>query len=212
MSKYVVFGATGYAGGHLVDELAGRGHEVVAVSRTPIEARDGLYPVAGSIDDSALLRALAKSSAGVVLAVPPILAGARLSELLPEILTTLEASASRLVVVGGAGSLVRRDGTRVVDADDFPERARAGSLEHVEALSALRATKSPVDWLSVSPAERFGRFAPGERRGTYRVSEGDALLVDEDGTSAISASDFALAISDELESPRYHRTRITFAY
>jgi putative NADH-flavin reductase len=52
----------------------------------------------------------------------------------------------------------------------------------------------------------------GERLGKYRVSEGDSLLVDDHGVSAISGPDFAIGIADELETPRFHRTRITFAY
>lgn len=34
MSRIVVLGGTGYAGGHIVQEAAARGHQVLAASRT----------------------------------------------------------------------------------------------------------------------------------------------------------------------------------
>lgn len=63
----------------------------------------------------------------------------------------------------------------------------------------------------MSPAGGFGAYAPGERTGTYRVSD-DLLLVDEAGNSALSAEDLGVAIVDEVEKPAHHRARFHVAY
>ncbi len=44
-----------------------------------------------------------------------------------------------------------------------------------------------------------------------RDSGGDELLTDEEGESRISMEDLAVALIDEAESPRHHRTRFTVA-
>ena len=41
MSTITVFGGTGYAGRHIVDEAARRGHQVIAVSRSAGDADGG---------------------------------------------------------------------------------------------------------------------------------------------------------------------------
>ncbi len=68
-----------------------------------------------------------------------------------------------------------------------------------------------LDWLFVSPAGGYGSFAPGERTGAYRVGN-DVALFDTDGKSEISGADFALAILDEIETPRHHREHVGIAY
>lgn len=51
---------------------------------------------------------------------------------------------------------------------------------------------------------------PGERTGQYRTGT-DQLLVNEQGESRISAEDYAVALVDELEHPRFTRKRFTVA-
>ena len=51
---------------------------------------------------------------------------------------------------------------------------------------------------------------PGERTGEYRTGE-DRLLVDDEGNSAISMEDFAVALLDEAESADHVRRRFTVA-
>ena len=56
-----------------------------------------------------------------------------------------------------------------------------------------------MSWTYVSPP---GRSAPGERTGRYRTGT-DELMVDGAGDSAISMEDYAVAILDEVETPRH---------
>jgi len=55
-------------------------------------------------------------------------------------------------------------------------------------------------------------FFPGEKTGIYRTQAGDSVLSDENGQSRVSVGDFAAAIIDELESPRFVGQRFTVAY
>jgi putative NADH-flavin reductase len=52
---------------------------------------------------------------------------------------------------------------------------------------------------------------PGERTGFFRTGD-DFLLTDDNGDSRISQEDFAVAILDEAEDPRHHRSRFTVGY
>lgn len=61
------------------------------------------------------------------------------------------------------------------------------------------------------PTATHGAFAPGERTGQYRVG-GDVLLTDDAGESHLSGQDLAVALVDEIEAPKHHRTRFTVAY
>jgi putative NADH-flavin reductase len=65
-----------------------------------------------------------------------------------------------------------------------------------------------VNWTYFSPA---GSIQPGERTGKFRVG-GDQLIVGENGKSEISMEDYAVAMLDEVEKPRYERQRFTVGY
>jgi putative NADH-flavin reductase len=54
-------------------------------------------------------------------------------------------------------------------------------------------------------------LAPGERTGKYRLGK-EQLLKDASGKSWISMEDFAIAMIDELEKPKYSRQRFHAAY
>ena len=65
-----------------------------------------------------------------------------------------------------------------------------------------------LDWTAISPA---ASIQPGERTGKFRLGL-DHLIEDDKGQSLISREDFAIAILDEIESPRHIRRRFTAAY
>jgi len=67
---------------------------------------------------------------------------------------------------------------------------------------------SDLDWTYFSPA---ALIQPGERTGKFRLGE-DTLIADEKGNSSISAEDYAIALVDELENPKYIRKRFTIGY
>ena len=112
----------------------------------------------------------------------------------------------RVFVVGGAGSLEISPGVQLLDTLQFPEEYKAEALQAREALEILRA--SDVNWTYLSPA---AEISPGERTGRYRAG-GDRLLTDEEGNSRICMEDFAVAVIDEIEEPKYRGRRFTVAY
>jgi putative NADH-flavin reductase len=114
---------------------------------------------------------------------------------------------ARLIVLGGAGSLEVAPGVRVLDTPDFREEWKPDALAQAEALDLYRSATTDVDWTYVSPA---AVLEPGERTGEYRTGE-DRLLVDDEGNSAISMEDFAVALVDEAESAEHVRRRFTVA-
>ncbi|MGW2214838.1 NAD(P)-dependent oxidoreductase [Nonomuraea sp. NPDC001684] len=199
--KILVFGATGMIGQRIVTELTGRGHDVTGVSRCG--------PVKGDVHDAATL---AEGYDAVVCAIapprdgtepePPFLAANR------ALIDGLRAAGvSRVLVVGGAGSLKAGPGLDLVDTPGFPEIYKKEARAARAALGLYREV-TDLDWTYVSPA---AEIAPGERTGVYRIGRDD-LLSDADGRSFITAEDYAVAIADELEEHAHPRTRITVAY
>jgi putative NADH-flavin reductase len=120
------------------------------------------------------------------------------------------AGVQRLAVVGGGGSLESEPGVRFVDGADFPAAYLAEALAQAEALDILRGADTPVDWTYLSPPPHH--LVAGEKQGGYRVEGGDAPVVDASGESRITSGDFAAALVDELEQPRFTRRRFTAAY
>jgi putative NADH-flavin reductase len=71
-----------------------------------------------------------------------------------------------------------------------------------------RAARADLDWTVLSPA---ALIQPGERTGTYRTGT-EQLVTDAIGQSRISAEDYAVALLDEVETPRFIRQRFTVAH
>jgi uncharacterized protein len=113
----------------------------------------------------------------------------------------------RLVVAGGAGSLLVASGQRLMDTEGFHEEWKPEAIAAAAALDVFRQADTDVEWSYVSPG---ALLAPGERTGHYRLG-GDELLVDEHGKSAISMEDFAIAMLDEAEAAKHPRQRFTAA-
>lgn len=216
MSRIVIFGGTGYAGGHIAREAVKRGHEVTSYSRRGVadEPIEGVTYEKGSLTDSHVLRHAGEAADELVVAVHGLDVGddQRLVDALPKLIATALAHDARLSFVGGAGSsLVSADGPRLLDTPEFHDEWKPEATSHALVLDALRAAPDDLDWFYVSPAALFGSFAPGETLGTYRTG-GDVLVTKEDGSSEISGTDFALAFVDEIEQRNHPRQRFTVGH
>jgi len=95
-----------------------------------------------------------------------------------------------------------------VDTPEFPAEYKQGALAAREALNQLKLETS-LDWSFVSPP--IG-LAPGERSGKYRLGADDLLPGQGDKPAGISVADLAVAIVDEVETPRHVRRRFTVAH
>jgi len=199
-----VLGASGRAGSEITKELARRGHQVTGVARNParIPTGEGITAVSGDANDAATLPALLQGGQGGGSAImfvdtnPETLIGA-----------VKAAGVPRYLVVGGAGSLEAAPGLKVIDTPDFPEAYKAEASAGGRFLDRLRQ-EGDLDWTFLSPSALFDG---GERTGRFRLG-GDSLLVTADGRSAISFPDYAIAMADEIETPKHSRQRFTVGY
>ena len=211
MSRIVVFGFTGYAGGHITAELLDRGHAVVGVARdtTRVAPRERLELRPGSLYDPAFRTKTVAGADAVVVALPAHPAdGPDLEFVVPELLEAVVGA--RLGVVGGAASLLVSEGGSLV-LDTLPEEYKPESEAHARVLDALRRASTTVDWFYLSPALSFGSWSPGEKTGKFRLGT-DVLITDANGNSEISGADYATAFVDEIEKPAHHRARFTVGY
>ena len=119
----------------------------------------------------------------------------------------LSGTDTRLLVVGGAGSLyVNPEHTaQVMDGPDFPDAFKPLAANMGAALAELRG-RDDVNWTYVSPAADFR--ADGERTGKY-ILAGEELTLNERGESVISYADYAIAMVDEAVSGNHIQQRIS---
>jgi uncharacterized protein len=121
-----------------------------------------------------------------------------------------EAGLRRLLCVGGAASLLTREGIPLLDSPEFPaqfEPAR-NAIRGTRELYYLLGEARGLDWVFLAPS---CFLVPEERRGHYRAGQ-QHLLYDTDGVSRIGLGDYAAAMLDELERPAHHRERFTVGY
>jgi uncharacterized protein len=214
MARISVFGGTGYAGGGIVAEAARRGHTVTSISRhIPDQQVDGVAYVQGSLlDADTREKVLAEADVVVVTVAPRGDMAGKVHTGITALAAEAERAGVRIGVIGGAGALqVAEGGPRLFDTPDFPAEYKPESLEMAAVLGDFRAAPASLDWFYLCPPAAFGGFAPGERRGTFRVG-GDVLLTDDEGNSFIGGADFATAVVDEIEAPAHRRARFTVAY
>lgn len=119
----------------------------------------------------------------------------------------LSGTDTRLLIVGGAGSLyVNPEHTvQVKDGADFPEIFMPLANAMGEELDELRK-RDDVNWTFISPAGDFQ--ADGERTGKY-ILGGEELALNSKGESIISYADYAIAMVDEIESGNHIKERIS---
>jgi hypothetical protein len=207
--KIAIYGATGMIGSAVVAEAVMRGHEVTALSRRGGQPDVGesaalLRSVNGDASDPSSVRTVAAQNDVVVLAAGPSRdSGGDPRAFLDVVRVVMaEVASTRLVVVGGAGSLLAAPGTRLVDLPEFPEAYKVEALTHAEALELLREAGPALDWTYLSPAPEIG---PGAKTGAYKLG-GDSPAGDR-----ITVPDFAVALLDEIEHPAHRRERFTVA-
>lgn len=119
----------------------------------------------------------------------------------------LSGTNTRLLVVGGAGSLyVNKEHTLCVSqGPDFPDAFKPLAAAMAKGLSELRG-RNDVKWTYISPAGDFQ--ADGERTGSYTLG-GEELVLNSKGESVISYADYAIAVVDEAVGGNHVQQRIS---
>lgn len=204
--KIAVVCANGKAGKLIVQEAVNRGLDVTAVVRG--ENRTAAQKVL-TRDLFDLTRADLEGFDIVIDAF-----GAWTEDTLPQHSTSLKhlcdvlsGTSTRLLVVGGAGSLyVNPEHTAVVcDGPDFPPQFLPLAKAQGKALEELRK-RNDVQWTFISPAGDFQ--AEGERTGEY-ILGGEELTLNSRGESIISYADYAIAMIDEAVQGDHIQKRIS---
>ena len=203
--KMAVVCANGKAGKWIVKEAVERGLDVTAIVRGENRSAAKKALVKDLFD---LTSADLKGFDVVVDAF-----GAWTPETLPLHSTSLKhlcdilsGTDTRLLVVGGAGSLYvdPEHSAQVMDGPDFPEVFKPLATNMGKALDELRG-RNDVKWTYISPAGDFQ--AEGERTGKY-IQAGEELTLNGRGESIISYTDYAIAMVDEAVSGNHIRQRI----
>ncbi len=204
--KIAVVCANGKAGKLITKEAVDRGLDVTAIVRGENKS---VAPHSVSKDIFEITREDLKDFDVVVDAF-----GAWTEDTIPEIPKAVEklcellsGSNTRLLIVGGAGSLyVNPEHTlTVADGADFPEAFKPLAAAHGMALKNLRE-RNDVKWTYISPAADFQ--AEGERTGKY-ILAGEELILNDKGESIISYADYAIAMVDEITNGNHIQERIS---
>ncbi|MCX4547110.1 NAD(P)H-binding protein [Streptomyces sp. NBC_01565] len=229
-----VIGATGGIGSRVVTEALDRGHHVTAFSRDVTRIDEDREDVVWKAVDVLDADGIAAVIPGIDVLISAFQPGNAAKDMLDTVarsiadptvyataarvlLKALESQPrTRLIVVGGAGSLeiepgvVRADSDELLyetlDAIGLPREYAAAVRGHRDALNVLRTSNRL--WTYFSPAEDI---APGERTGRFRIG-GDQPVLDAAGHSRVSMEDAAVALVDEAELPRFVQRRFTIGY
>lgn len=204
--KIAVVAANGKVGTLIVEEAVARGHEVTAVVRHENKTKAQNQLVKDLYD---LTKEDLQDFDAVVDAFgmfdPDKLDEHQTS--LKHLADSLSGTATRLLVVGGAGSLyVNPEHTvKLMDTPDFPDAFKPLASNMGKALDVLK-TRDDVNWIYISPAADFQ--ADGEKTGSYQVA-GEELTMNSKGESVISYADYAIAMVDEIENGKHSKERIS---
>lgn len=203
--KVAILGANGKAGSAILKEAKKRGLEVTAIVRnaatitdgTPVIEKDVYHLTTDDIKDFDVL----VSALGFWGDVSEFAGSTQ------HLIDIVENQKTRLLVVGGAGSLyVNSEHTmRLSETPDFPEAFQPLATAMGKGLDLLKGTKN-VHWTYLSPAAEFD--AEGATTGNYVIA-GEELETDKDGKSYISYNDYAIAMVDEIKKNAHPNQRFS---
>ncbi|GIP45338.1 hypothetical protein J45TS6_37970 [Paenibacillus sp. J45TS6] len=204
--KIAIIGASGKAGKFIMDEAGKRGHEVTAIVRNAAKVSG----VPAIQKDIFALTTEDLNKYDVVVNAFGAAPGeehkhVEAGQTLIKALSGVEGT--RLIVVGGAGSLYVDEAktTKLIDTPEFPDLYKPTASNQGKNLEDLKAS-TDLKWTFVSPAAMFD--AEGARSGSYQKGK-DNLIVNAKGDSYISYADYAIAIVDEIENPAHIGERFT---
>ncbi|MBM7651264.1 NAD(P)-dependent oxidoreductase [Neobacillus cucumis] len=205
--KIGIIGASGKAGKLILNEAVKRGHEVTAIVRDAAKVQNEHVAVLEKnifdlkSDDIKNFDVVVNAFNARGQEHQHVEAGKVLIEALKS------APQTKLVVVGGAGSLFVDEAktVRLLETPDFPATYFPTASNMLKNLEELQDTDG-IQWTYISPAAFFN--PEGKRTGSYRKGK-DQLIFNSKGESYISYADYAIAVLDEIENPQHKNERFT---
>ena len=204
--KIAIIGANGKTGVNLVKEALKQGYDVTAIVRNKEYKNSDIKVVYKDVleltkADLAGFDAVISAFAAWTLEAFPLH-----KKIAKHLADALSGTKTRLLVIGGAGTLLVDDkGTMAMDTPGFPPECMGVARAAAESFFELK-TKSDVLWTYVSPAGDYD--ADGARTGKY-VLGNDHVILNSQNESYISYADLAIAIIDELKNGAFVQKRFT---
>ena len=202
----LVIGANGKAGHRIVEKALKAGHQVTGLVRRE-GAIEGIPTI---VKDALQLKKQELTQFNVV--VNATSAFTPDTYHLPADLTLLLVKAlantnTRLIAIGGAGSLYVDEGHTVQlnDTPEFPKEFLARSKTHGKSDDILRKF-SNVDWTMFTPPPILD--AEGPESNDY-VLGNENVILNKEGKPYISYATFAQILVDEINNHKFGRQRFT---
>lgn len=202
----LVIGANGNAGRRIVEKALKAGHQVTGVVRRE-GAIEGIPTI---VKDALQLTKQELTQFDVVVnatsAFTPDTYHLQ-TDLTLLLVKALANTNTRLIVVGGAGSLfVDEDHTvQLYDTPDFPAEFLGLAKAQGNAIDILRKF-SNVDWTFFSPAPIFD--AEGAESNDYVIGN-ETVILNKEGQPYISYETYAQILVDEINNHKFGRQRFT---
>lgn len=211
--RILVFGAGGNVGSRVISEAQQRGHDVTAVlrdaARAPRYLADTTVVAGNAADPNDVARLSADKDVVISATRPQLGAEHEHPRVAKSLLEGLRLTDTRLILVGGAGSLIAPDtGSVIVDDPRYVAPAWRDIAVACCEQYAVCQEETHTDWTYLCPP---ALLQPGTRTGSFRKGK-DQILLDDQGMSQISMEDLAVALIDEAEEPAHRRARFTVAY
>ncbi|SNV75386.1 NAD(P)-dependent oxidoreductase [Veillonella rodentium] len=202
----LVIGANGNAGRLIVEKALKAGHQVTGVVRRE-GAIEGIPTI---VKDALQLTKQELTQFDVVINATSAFTPETYylqTDLTLLLVKALANTDTRLIVVGGAGSLyVDEDHTlQLYDTPDFPADYLGLAKAQGNAIDILRKF-SNVEWTFFSPAPIFD--AEGPESNDYIIGN-EEVIVNKDGKPYISYETFTQILVDEINNHKFSRQRFT---
>lgn len=206
--KVLVTGASGFLGHVACSELAGRGHEVLALVRRPGSEPAGARPVAGDLTDaSALTAAMGDERPEAVLHLAAEIASQRSAERIDEV----NVEGTRRLLEAAAAASVRRivftstvvtgeaGGALLTEETELPVETPYGrSKQEGERL----VRESPLEGVVIRPSHVYGPGGWFEEEFVNRLRQPGRFAIIGNGRNlwdVVRVEDVAAACADALE-------------
>lgn len=205
--KIGIIGASGKVGSLVLKEAISRSHEVTAIVRDKSKLKDNHAAVIEKnvfdlTQDDVKQFDVVVNAFGAPLGEEQVHVDAGRA-----LIEAVQGTDTRIIVVGGAGSLYVDENktVKLIDTPEFPDIYKPTAKGQGRNLEELQAT-TDITWTFISPSAVFD--PEGKRTGTYKSGK-DNLLVNSKGDSYISYADYAIAVVDEIENPQHINERFT---